>query len=119
VGSKYGEFTGPVTGNFSEWVTCYKCRVTTQNEALIPNADALSIRNAEAINSRNDNAVSARDDESTPRAIPCGNTLTASGGQHSLTETRKDNVFQFAVNGIVYVPVEFFVTHGCTCRFYT
>jgi hypothetical protein len=92
-------------------VTCYKCRATTQNDALIPDDTALSTRNADAI--------AARDNESTPRAISCGNTLTASGGQHSLTETRKDNVFQFAVNGIVYVPVEFFVTHGCTCRFYT
>jgi hypothetical protein len=98
VGSQYGEFTGPATGAFAEWVTCYKCQATTSNDT--------------ALSPLNTNSVSTR-------AIPCGQTLTASRGQHSLSETRKDHVFKFAINGEMYVPVEFHVTHGCTCRFYT
>ncbi|KAH7096064.1 hypothetical protein FB567DRAFT_587340 [Paraphoma chrysanthemicola] len=95
VGAPIGEFTG--SGDFgNNWVAFYACWHTT---AVV---------------------IQRQQEAGGVEMIPCGFTLTANGGNPSLSETGKNpaRLRYFAINGIPYVPVGYRVVQNCTCRFY-
>ncbi|KAH3980225.1 hypothetical protein HBH52_089540 [Parastagonospora nodorum] len=96
VGSPIGEYYGPVTGKFEEWIAFYKCFVVNGKE------------------------VAARAPEDDDEMIPCGQVTTAAGDTHDLNETTKNagQHAEFTVNGERYEPWPFHVTDTCTCNFF-
>jgi uncharacterized protein YkuJ len=102
VGLPVGEFLGPTYGNFNKRVAFYNCW----------NVDAT---NSNTIKER---ALDA--DTGDNMVIPCGFVRSATGGQHSLSETGQapKRLRDFAINGELFKPVSFHVTENCICRFY-
>ncbi|KAH7080609.1 hypothetical protein BKA63DRAFT_247935 [Paraphoma chrysanthemicola] len=95
VGTLIGEFTG--SGDFgNNWVAFYACWHTT---AVV---------------------IQREPEPAGSEVIPCGYTLTANGGNPSLSETGKNptRLRYFAINGVPYVPVRYHVKQNCGCRFY-
>ncbi|KAL6708400.1 hypothetical protein ACN47E_002663 [Coniothyrium glycines] len=100
VGYLIGQYKGPASGTFAQkdWAAFYECWKNTE-EAEVDSTDS---------------EVMSRQTKS----IPCGYALTSDGMQLTMSEGKGRYPFEFAVNGVKYIPSKYHIADHCSCDFF-